>query len=702
MRLRGGDLEAHGVLFARHHSAAVRVAAKLTYGTRISAEDATSEAFLRTLGAIQAGKGPRESYRAYLYTVLRNYIADTAGRDSRSLTVDDFETVDAHILTPEMNPAVTAFESDVVRRAYASIPERWQAALWYSEVEGMKPGAIAPLLGLTANGTSALLFRAREGLRQAYLVAHLAAAEPGTECAAISPKLGAYERGKLTGRDRVRVQAHVESCADCTGMVTEVHEVNRGLLAVVVPAVLGGVGAAAFVPAPGGGHAFASESVGSGGAATATAGAGVAVSVVAVAGLVAVAAVAAPLAMGVYGSLPGGSAPVSQTHSGIEPVPHAGAPRAPVAEPLPEPPGTSGPAPGVPDEQGDVPAGPVRTSDAPDRAPGEGDTSLPGEPPLPPLPPNTAWGSHAAGAVGDLVTGSRGWVWLTSVPSEDTPVPTTITIELGDGVTGTGEVLADGADCTPGPVVACTIPPVPAGHETAVLFGVDVLAAPDMTVPVTVTAAGDPAGPVVTDLPVTGAGLTTSRITYGGFRASTASSTDPTLDVVGTVRSAELAITGPADTGLPPQAIQYAIRHAILQAPDGTLIWLTGGTSTMIDMFGGQRYFMTTFDVTDAVDRYGPGAWHAWSLAPDASWALHAVSEDEHARGLIEMRGAVTADPGAEVRMQLPTLPEGATARAYAVGASGWTELDAAVSHCELVISGGADGAIVQRVVVGW
>ena len=43
--------------------------------------------------------------------------------------------------------------------------------------EGQSPGEIAPLLGLTANGVSAMAFRAREGLRKAFLQAHVLTGE---------------------------------------------------------------------------------------------------------------------------------------------------------------------------------------------------------------------------------------------------------------------------------------------------------------------------------------------------------------------------------------------------------------------------------------------------------------------------------------------------------------------------------------------
>lgn len=45
------------------------------------------------------------------------------------------------------------------------MPERWQAVLWYTEVEGYTPAATAALIGTTANNVSQIRRRARKRLR---------------------------------------------------------------------------------------------------------------------------------------------------------------------------------------------------------------------------------------------------------------------------------------------------------------------------------------------------------------------------------------------------------------------------------------------------------------------------------------------------------------------------------------------------------
>lgn len=236
-RVRAGDDDAYGVLYARHSAPALHVAARMTRGTPLSADDAVADAFLNVLTTIRAGSGPTDSFRAYLYTVVRNGVMAARERDGHLVSVaspEDLETAD-----DAPDPIAGAFESGVVARAFATLPERWQAVLWYHEVEGMKPGAIAPLLGLGANATSALLVRAREGLREAYLAAHVEAADR-PECRWTAERMGAAARGSLSRRDRRRFEAHLDDCDDCPAMFAEVTDVARGLRVVVAPLVLGG------------------------------------------------------------------------------------------------------------------------------------------------------------------------------------------------------------------------------------------------------------------------------------------------------------------------------------------------------------------------------------------------------------------------------------------------------------------------------
>ena len=190
--VRGGDLDAYGTLFERHVDAARRLARQLVPAG--DAEDLVSEAFVKVLGVLQRGGGPDVAFRAYLLTAVRRLQVDRFRAGSRLHTTDDMEAFDPGV--PFRDTAVEGFESAAAAAAFASLPERWQLVLWHTEVEGDKPADIAPMLGMSANSVSALAYRAREGLRQAFLTQHAAELDEDT-CRWTHGQLGAYVRGGI-------------------------------------------------------------------------------------------------------------------------------------------------------------------------------------------------------------------------------------------------------------------------------------------------------------------------------------------------------------------------------------------------------------------------------------------------------------------------------------------------------------------------
>ncbi|NCT92471.1 sigma-70 family RNA polymerase sigma factor, partial [Cellulomonas sp. APG4] len=263
--VRTGETGAFGVLFERHVAAA-RAVARQYSNSAADAEDAVSEAFSKVFAAITQGGGPDVAFRAYLFTALRRVALTRVEAGRRAAPTDEMETFERAFGEVESTeaPTMAGFERGVVSEAYKSLPERWQAVLWYTEVEELSPAEIAPILGLTANGVAALAYRAREGLRQAYLQQHLAA--PTDEaCTVVNKKLGAYVRGGLAKRETAMVEMHLDDCGTCRALVLELGDVNHGMRAFVAPLVLGAVALGVLQGIGFGGAA---------GAAAATAGAG--------------------------------------------------------------------------------------------------------------------------------------------------------------------------------------------------------------------------------------------------------------------------------------------------------------------------------------------------------------------------------------------------------------------------------------------
>ncbi len=237
--VRAGDNDAYGELFLRHVEAAHRLGRQLVSAGDV--DDLVSEAFAKVLTVLQRGEGPDLAFRAYLLTAVRRLHIDKVRTDKRLQPTDDLEPYDPGV--PFRDTAVEGFESEVAAKAFASLPERWQMVLWHTEVEGLKPAAVAPLLGISPNSVSALSYRAREGLRQAFITCH-ASDVVDERCEWTRENLGAYIRSGIGPRESGRVKAHLEECRRCTAIYLELTEVNSNLRGVLAPLVLGGAAAA--------------------------------------------------------------------------------------------------------------------------------------------------------------------------------------------------------------------------------------------------------------------------------------------------------------------------------------------------------------------------------------------------------------------------------------------------------------------------
>lgn len=258
-----GDEQASDELFRRHHTAVLRYARGLVRDQHL-AEDLASEAFTRTFAAMRQGRGPRDACRPYLYTVVRNTATDWARGDRRTVVTDQVADWAA---APEDDPAPDVDELDALVRAFRSLPERWQTVLWYTVIDDEPVAQVAELLGMEKGAVSQLSFRAREGLRQAFLAAS-AGGRP--ECAEFTAQLAANVR--RPGRRRTRaLRRHLESCADCRSAAKEMTDLNGRLRrALPIGAVLLGAPSAPFSPlAPAGaGAGWALPAAVAGGVAT--------------------------------------------------------------------------------------------------------------------------------------------------------------------------------------------------------------------------------------------------------------------------------------------------------------------------------------------------------------------------------------------------------------------------------------------------
>jgi hypothetical protein len=134
------------------------------------------------------------------------------------MPTDDESTIDSPV--PFGDSQLDSFERSTVRAAYESLPERWRSVLWHLEVEGHKPQELAEALDVSPNSVSALVYRARSGLRQAYLQQHVAQTEADIDpaCVAARTQLPGLVQQSATARETRKTETHLASCADCTAV----------------------------------------------------------------------------------------------------------------------------------------------------------------------------------------------------------------------------------------------------------------------------------------------------------------------------------------------------------------------------------------------------------------------------------------------------------------------------------------------------
>ena len=241
--VRPGDHAAATQLHERHARVAVSVARSLL-NDATEAEAIVNEVFGRVIAIIERGGGPDSAFRSYLVRAVRNECVDAmrARRDAPSRVADvagalqadgDFDgrLVDAwhggstHAAT---DPSITVFDAmdgALAMVALAMLSERSHEILSLMEIDGLDLADAASRMGIDTGAAAALRYRAKEKLRQAYLVA--SAPMPGTTvCHDCVVRLGAYVRGATGRRHEARVVEHLEHCRRCRSIEADMRDLN--------------------------------------------------------------------------------------------------------------------------------------------------------------------------------------------------------------------------------------------------------------------------------------------------------------------------------------------------------------------------------------------------------------------------------------------------------------------------------------------
>lgn len=233
-RAREGDKCAFGALYLRHREAARKVASMCATSSA-DAEDAVAEGFARVFAALPRMAGRAIAFRPYLLTCVRNAATDRLRRERRVDLRESLPETPAGLQADDV--ALLGLERNLVGEALQALPTRWRTVLWLTEVEGLSPAEVSRQIGIKPNAVAALAYRARKGLREAYLQAHLRV-EASQECRATVSRLGNYVRGDLPEKDRLAVHAHFDECAKCRCRRDELTDVNATLRHALLPVPL--------------------------------------------------------------------------------------------------------------------------------------------------------------------------------------------------------------------------------------------------------------------------------------------------------------------------------------------------------------------------------------------------------------------------------------------------------------------------------
>jgi RNA polymerase sigma factor (sigma-70 family) len=159
-----GDERAFEVLYTRYRPVALRLSRY--NGMREESEDVVAQVFTDAWRLIAKGAGPTDNFQAYILTGVRHACGAWAKKRQRTLLQDDMVPLAGSVpFGGRLDPG----EVEALRAAFLDLAsDDWRKVLWLTAVEGQKPHEISDSLGMTPNAVSALAYRARKALRDAY------------------------------------------------------------------------------------------------------------------------------------------------------------------------------------------------------------------------------------------------------------------------------------------------------------------------------------------------------------------------------------------------------------------------------------------------------------------------------------------------------------------------------------------------------
>lgn len=238
VRTAADPAAAFAVLWRRHSGAGATIARR--YTRLAEPDDVVAEAFARIFSAIKRGKGPTGAFRPYMAATIGNIAKRWYAQQQHVDATDELDTVAGDLTTDASDREL---DGELAIAAFRKLPERWQQVLWHSEVEGLGPSELAPILGINANATAALSHRARGALRVAFIELHMETAT-SPACGVARRSLASSAAGKISESASAKLAAHLVTCAACRKVNLDLKKLLPGIAGALFPLLLVG----SFVP----------------------------------------------------------------------------------------------------------------------------------------------------------------------------------------------------------------------------------------------------------------------------------------------------------------------------------------------------------------------------------------------------------------------------------------------------------------------
>ncbi|MBZ0286066.1 MAG: RNA polymerase sigma factor [Anaerolineae bacterium] len=164
-RARAGDEDAIVTIYHRYYDPVYQFC-RLRVGDAHTAQDLTSEVFIRFIKALKRETAPHTSLRGWIFRVARNLIADHYGREEE-LPVETLEQwLASDVSTDPEVQALRGIQVERARRAIRMLAPAQQEVLLLRFDQQLSLQETADIMDKEPNAIKALQFRAVNTLRQ--------------------------------------------------------------------------------------------------------------------------------------------------------------------------------------------------------------------------------------------------------------------------------------------------------------------------------------------------------------------------------------------------------------------------------------------------------------------------------------------------------------------------------------------------------